>query len=137
VSPPQSQTSTVRLAAARVSRRAIIWPWSPEPPWFPEAVTALAASSQTRDATVPEVSPPRPQPRTTVACGLVVVPAASSPSAAPSRSFVWHLLSDPDTHFHDLGPDYYDSHTDIERRKRNHLRQLQALGYTVTLQPAA
>jgi transposase len=52
-------------------------------------------------------------------------------------TIAWHLLSDPDTRFHDLGPDFYDSRTDVERRKRNHLRQLEALGFTVTLQPAA
>jgi transposase len=49
----------------------------------------------------------------------------------------WHLLSDPDARFHDLGPDYYAQRIDPERRKRNHVRQLEALGYTVTLQPAA
>jgi transposase len=49
----------------------------------------------------------------------------------------WHLLSDPDARFHDLGPDYYAARVDPERRKRNHIRQLEALGYTVTLQPAA
>jgi transposase len=50
---------------------------------------------------------------------------------------VWHLLSDPDARFHDLGPGCYDTRIDAEHNKRNHLRQLQALGYTVTLQPAA
>ena len=50
---------------------------------------------------------------------------------------IWHLLSDPDARFHDLGPDYYAARTDPERRKRNHIRQLEALGYTVTLHPAA
>jgi transposase len=50
---------------------------------------------------------------------------------------VWHLLSDPDAHYHDLGPGFYDTRTNVERRKRNHIRQLEALGYTVTLQPAA
>jgi transposase len=49
----------------------------------------------------------------------------------------WHLLSDPDARYHDLGPDYYAKRIDPERRKRNHIRQLEALGYTVTLQPAA
>ncbi|WP_225321109.1 hypothetical protein [Streptomyces luteolifulvus] len=47
-----------------------------------------------------------------------------------------HLLSDPDTEFHDLGSDFYDARIDPERRKRNHLRQLEALGFTVTLEPA-
>ena len=49
----------------------------------------------------------------------------------------WHLLSDPGARFHDLGPGYYAARTDPERRKRNHIRQLEALGYTVTVQPAA
>jgi transposase len=50
---------------------------------------------------------------------------------------VWHLLADPQARFHDLGPGFYDTRIDAERRKRNHVRQLEALGYTVTLQPAA
>jgi transposase len=49
---------------------------------------------------------------------------------------VWHLLSDPDARFEDLGPGYYAERIDSERRKQNHIRQLEALGYTVTLQPA-
>nr|WP_322769045.1 IS110 family transposase [Frankia sp. Cr1] len=52
-------------------------------------------------------------------------------------TIVWHLLSDPDAHFKDLGADFYDTRIDPERRKRNHIRQLEALGYTVTLNPAA
>jgi transposase len=50
---------------------------------------------------------------------------------------VWHLLSDPDARFHDLGPGFYDTRIDAQRKKRNHVRQLEALGYKVTLQPAA
>jgi len=50
---------------------------------------------------------------------------------------IWHLLSDPDARFHDLGPGFYDTRTNADRRKRNHVRQLEALGYKVTLQPAA
>ncbi len=50
---------------------------------------------------------------------------------------VWHLLADPDARFHDLGAGFYDTRIDADRRKRNHVRQLEALGYTVTLQPAA
>jgi transposase len=49
----------------------------------------------------------------------------------------WHLLSDPAAQFHDLGPGYYAARINPERRKRNHIRQLEALGYKVTLQPAA
>jgi transposase len=50
---------------------------------------------------------------------------------------VWHLLSNPDTHFHDLGADFYDTRIDPTRKITNHIRQLQALGYRVTLEPAA
>ena len=50
---------------------------------------------------------------------------------------VWHLLSDPDARFHDLGPDFYDNRTGPERQRRTHVRQLEALGYKVTLEPAA
>lgn len=50
---------------------------------------------------------------------------------------IWHLLSDPDSRFLDLGADYYNRHVDTTTRKRNHVRQLEALGYHVTLQPAS
>jgi transposase len=50
---------------------------------------------------------------------------------------VWQLLADPDARFCDLGPDYYDTRSNAERAKRTHIRQLEALGYKVTLQPAA
>ena len=50
---------------------------------------------------------------------------------------VWYLLSDPQARFHDLGPDFYDNRIGPDRKKRNHVRQLEALGYKVTLEPAA
>jgi transposase len=50
---------------------------------------------------------------------------------------VWHLLSDPEARFHDLGSDFYDTRIGPEAKKRNHIRQLEALGYKVTLEPAA
>jgi transposase len=50
---------------------------------------------------------------------------------------VWHLLSDPEARFHDLGSGFYDTRISPERKKRSHIRQLEALGYTVTLEPAA
>ena len=49
----------------------------------------------------------------------------------------WHLLSDPDARFYDLGPGYHAARIDPERRKRTHVRELEALGFTVTLKPAA
>ena len=50
---------------------------------------------------------------------------------------VWYLLSDPEVDFRDLGSGYYDSRINPEHKKRNHIRQLEALGYKVTLEPAA
>ena len=50
---------------------------------------------------------------------------------------IWHLLADPAARYHDLGAGYYASRIDTERKTRNHIRQLEALGYTVTLAPAA
>ena len=50
---------------------------------------------------------------------------------------VWHLLADPTARFHDLGADYHSRRIDKDRKTRTHIRQLQALGYTVTLTPAA
>jgi hypothetical protein len=50
---------------------------------------------------------------------------------------VWHLLSDPTVRFHDPGPGFYDARIDADRKRRNHVRQLEALGYRVILEPAA
>ncbi|WP_143193969.1 IS110 family transposase [Micromonospora sp. CB01531] len=52
-------------------------------------------------------------------------------------TIIWHLLTDPETHFHDPGVHFYLSRTDTERRKRNHVSQLEALGYRVALELAA
>ena len=50
---------------------------------------------------------------------------------------VWHLLSDPEAHYVDLGSDHFAKRQNPERVKRNHIRELEALGYRVTLEPAA
>ena len=50
---------------------------------------------------------------------------------------VWHLLADPAARFRELGAGYYASRTDTDRKTRNHVRQLEALGFTVTLAHAA
>jgi transposase len=60
--------------------------------------------------------------------------------AAIQRSIlviIFHLLNDPTATFYDLGSDYYTKRIDIERRTRNLVHQLQALGHHVTLTPAA
>ncbi|OYO04478.1 IS110 family transposase [Enemella evansiae] len=52
-------------------------------------------------------------------------------------TIIWHLLNDPDTTFHDLGADYYDTQASTTAKQRNHIKGLEALGYKVILQPAA
>jgi transposase len=49
----------------------------------------------------------------------------------------WHLLQDPDARFHDLGADHFSRRINPDTSKRSHVRQLEALGYEVTLTPAA
>ena len=50
---------------------------------------------------------------------------------------IWHLLADPEARYADLGPDWHQRKTDRDRKTRSHLRGLQALGYDVTITPAA
>src|SRR5271157_5522949 len=50
---------------------------------------------------------------------------------------VWQLLSDPTARFDDLGPDYHTSRVVTERKIRNYIAHLTAMGFHVTLQPAA
>ena len=59
---------------------------------------------------------------------------------AVARSIViviWHLLADPNARFHDLGSDFYDKRLNNDRKTRNLVHQLQALGHQVTLTAAA
>jgi transposase len=65
---------------------------------------------------------------------------AARAQVAVARSIliiVWHLLNDPTARYHDLGPGHYQARTDKNRKARNHIRQLEALGYTVTITQAA
>ena len=50
---------------------------------------------------------------------------------------VWHLLTDPTARFHDLGPDFHTRRVNTDRKIRSLVHQLESLGHTVTLQPAA
>jgi transposase len=50
-------------------------------------------------------------------------------------TIIWELLSDPDAHFDDLGPDFYDLHVSPQRRTCNLIRELERLGHKVTLEP--
>ena len=50
---------------------------------------------------------------------------------------IWNLLHDPTARFRDLGADYHATRINTERRTRNYVTQLMAMGYRVTLEPAA
>ena len=50
---------------------------------------------------------------------------------------IWNLLNDPTARFRDLGADYHATQINTERRTRNYVTQLMAMGYRVTLEPAA
>ena len=65
----------------------------------------------------------RGQPRAVVATGRSIL------------VIIWHLLHDSDVRYQDLGSDHYTRHVDPTAKKRSHIRQLEALGYTVTLPP--
>ena len=49
-----------------------------------------------------------------------------------------HLAApNPIARFHDLGSGYHTRRINIDRRMREHIAQLTAMGYRVTLEPAA
>ncbi len=65
-------------------------------------------------------------------------PARAQVAVARSIAvIIWHLLNDRDARYHDLGPDWHQRHTDKNKKTRNYIRQLEALGYTVTLTQTA
>jgi len=74
---------------------------------------------------MPQSCPPVGKKRAIVAVGRSILLIA------------WHRLGDDNAQFHHLGPDYCDSRVNLNRKMGNHVRELQALGYKVTLEPAA
>jgi transposase len=49
---------------------------------------------------------------------------------------IWHLLSNPDEHYRDLGADFYETHLNRQRRQRTLIAQLEQItGKKVALQP--
>ena len=49
---------------------------------------------------------------------------------------IWHMLSTGET-YRELGADYYTRRDDPDRRARRLTRQLEELGFNVTIAPAA
>jgi transposase len=50
---------------------------------------------------------------------------------------IWHLLTNPEARYADLGPGWHAARTGREKKIQGHIRQLQALGLDVTVTPAA
>ena len=47
------------------------------------------------------------------------------------------LINDPDARYQDLRPDWHDRHFNRTRKTRQHMRELEHLGYAVILEPVA
>jgi transposase len=95
-------------------------------PWLAATLGSLAASACRTDtflgARYRRIAKRRGKPKAIVATGNAVL------------VIVYHLLSDPDARFCDLGPDHFDTRIDSHRRARNLATQLQSLtGQTITI----
>jgi transposase len=49
---------------------------------------------------------------------------------------IWNVLAS-DSHYTDLGADFYDRRNDPEREASRLIAKLKALGHTVTIEPTA
>jgi hypothetical protein len=50
---------------------------------------------------------------------------------------IWHLLKNPAARYTEFGHGYYQSRLDTGRRQKNHIRQIQAPGFAVSITKAA
>ena len=93
-----------------------------------------AAHQQDQSEHLPEDQVEQPQRH------IGIMPTRRSPLVSdPARILAphRHLLSDPDARFHDLEIRLLRQPCRAGTPRRNHVRQLEALGYKVTLEPAA
>ena len=58
-------------------------------------------------------------------------------SRRPGKTAREEILDAAAELFTDLGVGYYQARTDTDRKIRNHIRQIQALGFEVTITKAA
>jgi len=99
-------------------------------PWLAGTLGEIVASTSRTDTFLGEryrrLARRRGKKRAIVAVGNSVL------------TIIWHLLADPEAHYHDLGPDYYQTKINARRRERELVRQLERLtGKKVSLEPAA
>src|SRR6185312_12118372 len=98
----------------------------------PATATATWPASSAR----PPWWPAEPIPSSVPGIGASPNGEVTNAIVAVGRSIlviIWHLLASDDARFTDLGADHFTKHLDPDAKKRNHIRQLEALGYTVTL----
>jgi hypothetical protein len=98
-------------------------------PYLKRALGEAAASAARTDSFLGEryrrIARPRSKQRALVAVARSILVV------------VWQLLSDPNARFIDLGSDFYDKRINKDRRARDLVRHLHALGDQVTLSSAA
>jgi transposase len=97
-------------------------------PWLAAALGEIVATAGRTDTFLGEryrrIARRRGKKRAIVAVGNSVL------------TIIWHLLSDPDARYHDLGADFYQSKINKVRRERALVRQLEHLtGKKVSLTP--
>ena len=103
----------------------------------PPARPAKATGTSGASSATPPPAPAKPTPSWANDTGASSNAAALVAVARSILVIIWNLLSHPGMRYHDLGSDYHTKRIDTERRTRNHIRQLEAPGYTVTLTAAA
>src|ERR1035437_4167542 len=96
---------------------------------LPQSVLGEAASSAARTNTFLGARYRRLAPRIGKQKGQVAVAGAMLVT-------VRKLLADPTRQHDAVGPEFYDHRIGPERHQRNHIRKLETLGYTVTLNAA-
>lgn len=92
---------------------------SARPPWWPVGPTRFSVSATDGSPNAEGRNGP------------------SSPSGARCWSSSGTFFNDEQTTFVDLGAEHFTRHVNPDAKKRSHIRQLEALGYTVTLTAAA
>jgi hypothetical protein len=94
-------------------------------PWLNGMLGEIAASAARTDTFLGELVRRRGKLKALVAIARTIL------------VIIWHLLTSRTARFCELGASYYASRTDKDKKTRNHVRQLEALGFAVTLAPAA
>jgi transposase len=119
-------------------------PWARRsPPTIQSGATRRAGEGNPPARACSARSPPRPPRPTPSAASAPAGWCGASASARPSRQRPLDPgdrlapAGRPTARFQDLGAGSSTSRIDRDRKTRNHVRQLQALGSSVTLNPAA